>query len=113
MPIMTKVTTKSGIIRNVLTSKHEFQLFKEMELNYVKSGLTDAEFAEACSKTLGFFVTDGNVKGARQSLEIKATIKRTNNPTGFNGNSTAQRLSRLEALVRAMRTELGMPNTEE
>ena len=108
----TIVKTKAGVTRNVLKSKEEFRLFKEVETNYVKSGLTDEKFAEAVSKTLGITISEGNVRGVRQALEIKATIVRTNGgrkPGALGEFQLNSRMLKLEALVRAMRIELGMP----
>lgn len=55
---------------NRLDGKQVFRLTQYVQEKYVASGLTDREFALQAATDLDFAVTDGNVRGARETLDI-------------------------------------------
>ena len=87
--------------KRVLTAKDRFALWTFIGANYTASNMTDKEFARYAGGELKFDVTEGHVYHGRTGLDIPAKQPK-------KANNLEQRVTDLEALVKAMRTELGM-----
>lgn len=98
-------------MRNQLSHKLMYQLTQLVEAQYVERNESDRVFAIYAQATLGFPVSEGNIAGARKTLDIPATLHRTKREADNLKESVAahtdqltlifKRLDALEALARA------------
>lgn len=88
--------------RNVLSAADRFKLWQFVEKNYVSMGMPDAKFAVYAGGELKFDVSESHICHARQGLNIQSF-----QPKRSDG-ILAERVTKLENVVRAMRIELGM-----
>jgi len=84
-------------INNRLAGKQLFDLQVYTNAEYKTAGLSDKEFAEKASKSLGFPVTGGNIQGVREAFGITATmlVRRESSAAGI--------LARIEAIENWIR----------
>lgn len=90
---------------NRLVLSQQFALLKYIEQEYIKSKLSDHEFAKQAAESLGFPITAANIQGCREALEMKSNrdLQREENKRPKNRlEEIEQRLERLEALAKEL-----------
>ena len=70
-------------MRNFLNFKQDFEVAKLLTEQYTASGLTDREFADMATKTLGFPVAQKQIEHRRNELGIPASIKACASRVGY------------------------------
>lgn len=93
---------KERVKRNQLSYKEMFALSPLVAAEYVSSDKTDAEFAVLATERLGFPVSEGNVKAARELHDIPSRReRRLSEASSEDANSSAEVAAlkrRIEAL---------------
>ena len=86
-----------------LQASERYKLTKMIEADYARLAITDGEFAELATGSLGFEVTAGGVQFARESIGLLSTrqIKRE-----AGQNTIESRLNTLEDGVLALIKEV-------
>jgi len=83
------------VIRAQLTTKQKLDLGNLLVQDYVKSGLSDVDFAKMATEKLGFSISAGSVAHYRKSLDIEAN-------ENVSASSLKARVAELEKLNRTL-----------
>ena len=99
----TSEAGKAKIIRNVLNAKQTFALTQFVAANWdehgLKQGLGDVGFAKMAEAKLGFRVTDRNVYGCRETLDLPGLNARAPRSANAEIADLQRRLLALEQRV--------------
>lgn len=93
---------------NKLTMVNQFALINLVQAEYTKRAQYDPDFAVWASEQLGFTVTGGNIQGVREQFNIASTLQTER----AEAAEPKTRLDRLEAELKALRTELSTLKTK-
>lgn len=99
----TSEAGKAKIVRNVLTAKQTFALTQFVSSNWdehgVKQGLGDVGLAAMAEARLGFRVTEHNVQGCRDTLDLPGLNARVSRSQNAEIADLQRRLAQLEQRV--------------
>ena len=94
---------------NRLAGKANFDMQAYVREHYAAAGLHDKEFAEKASAELGFYITAGNVQGAREVFGIASTRDVQRTTPGDEVADLRKRLAALEQRVEVYLTGCTLP----